>query len=369
VEVHKLVADQELRRAEAGCAGSLEGALRFLVAREVDGYDFGIEEWTLLRLYQGAILQGVLQDILFAGAAACADYDEYRRFIDDYARLKEAVFAVQESFHGPGAAGRALVRVFGTPAKLFAYRLHGRDLAAPLRRFAAKWLGRRLPGKPLHIHVSGEVYMRIAQAEEIFRTLLSTLGFRRFRLEVAPVWGYLEYLVEEAADGARQEAALAAAALARGDGAAKGALYRARAALRRLGPTRWMLRNLLARPLYAAAGLPLPKSAAQTMAAAREVLPTLRPIGELAPYIGEVLLGLREGGELFINVAPAGCMVSAMGQVLSPRLKQAVGGEGRIQQLFSGDGEVNEQQLAMAALKCLGPRAFCGGGDPGKGVC
>jgi activator of 2-hydroxyglutaryl-CoA dehydratase/predicted nucleotide-binding protein (sugar kinase/HSP70/actin superfamily) len=361
VEVHKLSAHRDRARSGDHCSGAIESAMRFLVAREADGYNFGIEEWTLLRMYQGSIVQGVLQDILFAGGTVCRDYDEYRNFHADYLRLKEEIFTAIEAFSGPGPVGRALAGAIGAPAKLFAYRLHDRRLTAPIRRFAERWLkGREPAGRPLHIHVTGEVYMRVAQAEEIFRSLLGILGFGRFRLEVAPVWGYLEYLVEEAAGDAREAESLAVAGLAREGASPEGrrALKDIRRKLRRIEMSRWMLRHLIARPLYRAAGLAMPVPAAEAMEIAREVLPTLRPIGELAPYIGEILIGLRGGGDLFLNVAPTGCMVSAMGQVFSPRLRQVGGGEGRIQHLFSADGEVNDEILSLAVLKSLGPEAF-----------
>jgi activator of 2-hydroxyglutaryl-CoA dehydratase/predicted nucleotide-binding protein (sugar kinase/HSP70/actin superfamily) len=357
VEVHKLSVHRE--RDGDRCNGTMEATMRFLVAREADGYNFGIEEWTLLRMYLGSIVQGVLQDMLFAASVVCRDHDEYLRFQADYQRLKEEVFAAIEAFSAPGAVGRAMVAAFGAPAKLFAYRLRDGKVMVPIRRFAERWLRRREPvGRLLNIHVTGEVYMRVAQAEEIFRALLGILGFGRFRLEVAPVWGYLEYLVEEAADEAREAASLAEAALARGGGEGRQARTSAKRKLRRVVMMRWMLRNLIARPLYDAAGLTMPLGAAEAMVSAKEVLPTLRPIGELAPYVGEVLVGLREGGDLFLNVAPTGCMVAAMGQVFSPRLRQLGGGDGRIQHLFSADGEVDEELLSLAVLKSLGPQAF-----------
>jgi len=383
VEVHKLsawrngVALSSPMTGEGqgadGCPSGAEAVMRFLVGREADGYNFGLEEWTLMRMYQGVILQGVLHDVLFSAATVCRDVADYRRFHADYVTMKEEVFAALEAFQGPGALGRALAAApdpLGAAAKYFAYRLHGRDIAAPLRRFAKRWLAggaHHTPsqGKPISIHVTGEVYMRVAQAEDIFRTLLATLGFGRFHMEVAPVWGYLDYLVEESAEDAREAEALASAEIARrGHEAGRDkALQAARAKSARVGRLRWMLRNLIAKPLYAAAGLPMPRPARETMDAAVEVLPTLRPIGELGPYVGEVLLGLREGSDLFLNVAPTGCMVSAMGQVISPRLRDVAGSDtgshcGRIQHLFSADGEVNEEILAMAVLKSLGPERF-----------
>lgn len=358
VEVHKLSAHRE--RGGDRCNGAMEATMRFLVAREADGYNFGIEEWTLLRMYFASIVQGVLQDMLFAAGVVCRDHDEYQRFLADYQRLKVEVFAAIETFSAPGPVGRTLVAALGAPAKLFAYRLRDGKVAMPIRRFAERWLrGREPAGRLLHIHVTGEVYMRVSQAEEIFRALLGMLGFGRFRLEVAPVWSYLEYLVEETAGDAREAASLAEATLARGGGREhRQALAAAKRKLRRVVGMRWMLRNLIARPLYEAAGLAMPMAAAEAMETAKEVLPTLRPIGELAPYVGEVLIGLRGGGDLFLNVAPTGCMVSAMGQVFSPRLRQLGGGEGRIQHLFSADGEVDEELLSLAVLKSLGPQAF-----------
>ncbi|SFN10482.1 BadF/BadG/BcrA/BcrD ATPase family protein [Formivibrio citricus] len=365
VEVHKLMVHRERNRSRDAaadeCHNGLESVMRFLVARESAGYNFGLEEWSLLRLYQGAILQGVLQEILFTGGANCRDYAEYETFLAEYRKMKEEVYAALEAFHGPGALGRAAVDLLGTPAKYFAYRLHGRDLTEPLKRFAARWIDGRAPAqKPLSVHITGEVYMRVAQAEDIFRTLLATLGFGRFHLETAPVWGYLEYLVEEAAEDAREAIATAEAKLARqgNDSETAKTLQEARAKLKRIGHLRWMLRNLLAKPLYDAAGLSLPKAAAKTMEAAKEVLPTLRPIGELGPYAGEIIMGLREGHDVFLNVAPTGCMVSTMGQVFAPRLRAAAEGEGRIQHLFSADGEVNAETLALAMLKRLGPEGF-----------
>lgn len=365
VEVHKLMVHRERNRnrdtAADECHNGLEAVMRFLVARESAGYNFGLEEWSLLRLYQGAILQGVLQEMLFSGGANCHDYAEYEAFLAEYRKMKEEVYAALEAFQGPGTFGRAAVDLLGTPAKYFAYRLHGRDLTEPLKRFAARWINGRAPAqKPLSVHITGEVYMRVAQAEDIFRTLLATLGFGRFHLETAPVWGYLEYLVEEAAEDAREAIATAEAKLARrgNDNETAKALQEARNRLKRIGRLRWMLRNLLAKPLYEAAGLTLPKAAAETMEVAKEVLPTLRPIGELGPYAGEVILGLREGHDVFLNVAPTGCMVSTMGQVFAPRLRAAAAGEGRIQHLFSADGEVNAETLALAMLKRLGSEGF-----------
>jgi hypothetical protein len=115
---------------------------------------------------------------------------------------------------------------------------------------------------------------------------------------------------------------------------------------------------MLARPLYRAAGLPLPPTSRALLDEARDVLPTLRPHGELGLYIGEALDELRGGADLFLSLAPSGCMVTSMGEVLTPAVIQAAGPvHGRIQSLFSADGDIDEELLALAVLKVQGPGA------------
>ncbi len=336
VGVHKLLAYRHLDAAHRN------GFLRFLVGDEVMGYNFGIEEWTLLRLYQATILQGVLQELLFAAAAECRGADEYEQLLVEYRRLKDELYEGLESFRGPGVLGRWFIAAaqpapaVSAAVKYFAYRLHGRELQAPLRRFAVRWR-RRKHGPRLSIRVGGEVYMRVAQAESIFRALLAQLGFRRFHMQVTPVWSYLEYLIEDARivsrAGLRQQ--------------------------RRLERLRWVLRTVLARPLYRAAGAAMPQRVSELMAAAREVVPTLQPAGEFPTLVGEALCSLRDGADVYLNVAPRGCMVSSMAAALSPRLASVVPeAHGRIQHLFSADGEVDEESLGVALLKSLGPRDY-----------
>ncbi len=371
-EVHKLLSYRKLRQLdEVNAAGELDGSgvLRFLIANEDKGYDFGVEEWALMKIYQGAILQGVLHQLLFSGGAVCGDYEEYLEFLDDYRKLKIELYRILENFKGPGLIARSLVGAFGgfpgmgSLVKYFSYNLSGADLALPIKRFSARWLkSQQGTAKRLHIHVSGEVYMRIAQGEAIYRTLLANLGFRRFDMELAPVWSYLEYLVEESMENARESIRLAEAGKRRagGDIRRDEVLRANRDKLFKLKLLGWMLRNLLAKPLYRAAGIQMPKPAPELMLAAKEILPTLRPIGELAPYVGEALTCLRQGTDLFLNVAPSSCMVSAMGEVVTPKLQRigASAHSGHIQQLFSAEGEITEELLTLAMLKAIDPERY-----------
>ncbi len=371
-EVHRLLAFRELasraQDMEDTNCGALAGgnSLKFLVAAEARGYDVGLEEWTLARCYQGVILQGVLQGVLFAGAE-CRDYEEYQRFLADHRALKAELYRALETYRGPGPLARWCLGRFrgqSLPAllvKYFAYRMRDRRLLAPIRRFAAAWIPRRQAQERLRIALSGEVYMRVSQAEAIFRALLASQGFRRFHLEISPLWSYLEYLLDAAAETGRAPAGKVRAgfeqpAPATG-GAAAATLREERKRQRHIESLRFVLRRIIAAPLYRAARLPMPTSTKRLLGESREILPTLRPAGELVTYVGEALEELRKGVDIFLNVGPNGCMVSSMGEVLTPAIVHGAGG-GRIQTLFSADGDVDEEQLALVVLKTLGPERF-----------
>jgi predicted nucleotide-binding protein (sugar kinase/HSP70/actin superfamily) len=115
------------------------------------------------------------------------------------------------------------------------------------------------------------------------------------------------------------------------------------------------LRNLLAKPLYKDAMVPMPHSMRDIYAAARPIIATGKPYGELVPFVGESVLKCREGIDLILNVSPEGCMVSGMGDMLIPSIL-ATANSGRrtdIVTLCSRNGEVDEEQLLIALLKTL----------------
>jgi hypothetical protein len=369
--VHQLLYQRQASHGPVASCNTMPGGevVQFLVAREQDGYNAGFDEWLLLRAYQGAILQGVLHDLLFTGGASCRDLDEYRQFQTAYRDLKAEIYRRLEAFHGPGRSIRRLLRMLGQrnplalPLKYLGYRLHGREFAAPLRRFSERWL--RPTGANadrLRIWISGEGYMRVAQSEDIFRILLATLGFRRFRLGVTPVMSFMEYLLDEAEQKSLAEVEVTLARRQRDHepGPWRRRIPRSlRRNLRLVRRMRFALRHILARPLYRAAGLPLPPASAALVRAARPLLPTARPLGELAPYVGEALTELRQGIDLFLNVGPNGCMVSTMGEAMTPRIQQfSAPAQGRIQNLFSADGDVNEELLTLSVLKAMGPERY-----------
>ncbi len=338
-----------------------QGVLKFLVGQESEGYNIGIDEWVLARAHQALVLEGVLHSLLFTGGVACRDFAEYKRFLADYRLLKRELFAALEAFKGPGKLMRKLLDRVGTvsylgPAvKYFAYRLHGRDIAKPLHRFAKTWIHGRPPrSDALNIAMTGEAYMRVAQCEDIFRLLLANLGFRRFNLAFTPTWSYMEWLCEEEIETHNEE-------LKRLYATPDHDVTQVKTIQSRILATRMLqfsMRTLVARPLYRAAGVPLPVSTTTATHKARKILPTLRPLGEISPYVGEVMTELRHGTDIVFNIAPNGCMVSSMGEALTPALQHASGKQGRVQHLFSADGDVNQELLTLALLKTMGPERY-----------
>lgn len=360
VEVHKLLAHRDRVAPASGAAGAPQPPLlQFLVASEADGYHFGVEPWVLPRVYLGAVVQAVLQQLRFRGAE-CRDAAEHERFEREHEALAAAVYRHLESFHGPGSSWQRLLRLAGGSAplrlvlKLFAWRLRDRGLQRLIGDFARRWP--RADAPRIEIAISGEAYMRVAQAEEIFRALLAILGWQRFRLSASPLWSYGEYLLDEAVELSRDASRRAQSGRRQALAGDWGAALRRQRALRlRAEGWRFLLRRWLAAPLYRAAGEPLPRSTREMMQGSREILPTLRPTGELVVYLGEAIAELRHGAQVLLNVAPAGCMVASMGELYTPAIEQAAG-RGRVQHLFSSEGDLDEELLALAMLKALGPQ-------------
>jgi activator of 2-hydroxyglutaryl-CoA dehydratase/predicted nucleotide-binding protein (sugar kinase/HSP70/actin superfamily) len=369
--LHRLFFQQgaQARIGDSSCNSLPGGALfEFMLVEEDEGYKGSFEEWMMPRFYQAAILRGILQAIQFNLGTACKDYTQYREFIADLRRLQSDIYSRLQAFPGPGRIGRGLLRWFGDlspasfPLKYFLYRMHGREFVRPLKKFVDHWRSELPePDHDVRIALTGEGYMRLAQADNIFHILLGEMGFRRFRLELSPMLSYLELLLEEALEKSRT-AQLSAArhqvrtGANRNDAAAIEAERRKRRILRFL---HYLLRNVLARPLYRASRLPMPLPARHAIGVSRELLPTYRPIGELAPYVGEALTELRHGVDVVLNVAPNSCMVSSMGEVLTPAIMHTDGVDhGRIQTLLSADGDVNEEALTLAVLKAMGPQRY-----------
>jgi hypothetical protein len=237
-----------------------------------------------------------------------------------------------------------------------------RALRRELSAFAARWLARPRPAGAVRVFVTGEVYMRVAQLETLFEALLDLMGFGRVEVGHAPAFSFLDYLLAGMRMRAREalqelRGRLVEARPSDTRKAIRRAMWSKRRRLGLLAGRYALLRQVLAAPLYRAAGLDPPPPLRHLLELAREVLPTRRPGGELPAYVGEALYKLRKGYDLILNVAPEGCMVCTMGEALTPALQEAAG-SGRIQPLFSNDGSLDREGLALALLKTVGPERY-----------
>lgn len=367
VEAHKLF----LRKSSFGNGidGDLADSLmHFLVGHENKGFNVGFPQWAFFRGIQSIVLQGVLHQLLAAGSSRCLDSGEYEAFLDDYRQLKCDLGNVLENFIAPSPGALTLAKklrpipALAFAAKFFAYRFHQNPLWKPLRRFSNRWCRSPLPGDAIRIHVDGEVYMRTSQFEEICRILLKVLGFRRFELTYAPVWSFLEYklagMLMRAEEGIRESIGEIRRATSAGFRRERGAF-----AIQKVKRSFKMrlsifgLRRILAAPLYSAARLHIPEPMTDVLGVAGTIVPTRRPGGELMPFVGETILKLRDGYDLILNVAPEGCMVSSMGEVIAKALVDAVPqAKGKVEHLFSQQGDVDEGALERALLTVLGPQ-------------
>ncbi len=374
VEAHKLFLNQQaLSLKDSSPRGETDPlVVNFLVGHENKGFNIGFPEWAYLRSIQGIILQGVLHQLLSACASQCSDYEEYQSFKDEYTALKKELYAIQEHNLRPSDRGLDWVRragkhaILGWGVKYAAYRLYDRSLIRPLQRFADKWNRRPLNGHPMRIHLDGEVYMRVAQFEEILKLLIGMLGFRQFHLTHTPVWGFLEYKLAGSIIRSKESIIEGKDQIQRAHSASfrEGCSRLVRKKKRQLitqNAAYAIQRFILARPLYRAAGIDMPEALPHVLDTAKGIIATRRPGGELVPYTGEAAIKLKKGYDLVLNVAPEGCMVSSMGEILTPAIVQAAArAHGIIQPIFSQQGDVDEEKLSLALLKSIGPYRLYG---------
>ncbi len=373
VEAHKLFLQQAYMHTEHGQQnpGPDEQLMQFLVARENEGFNTGFPGWVFLRGIQSVILQGVLHQLLAEGSTRCRTDDEYRNFLDDYRDLKTRLYCLIEATSKPGErAQRWCQRTRKIPGlyhliAFFAWGFHRTPQAAELSAFRKRWLNIPVAETAIRIHIDGEAYMRTAQFEDLHSELVHILGPGRFHLTYTPLWGFLEYKLAGMQMRAKEGIAESRAEISRGE--AKGFILKRKKFLRTkqkrylvVSGTAFFLRKVLAGPLYRAVGISLPEALPKVLEFAKRVIPTRRPGGELIPYIGEAAIKLTKGYDLILNVAPEGCMVSSMGEVITPAIYAAFPeGKGKIQPLFSQQGDVNSEELQQALLQALGPERVC----------
>jgi hypothetical protein len=330
-------------------------ALKLLVSRESAGYNIGVEEWAVVQVYQGFIVTGVLQSLLMKGSR-CRDHEEYERFYADYLQMKEEVIASLERSR-PSALKLAAARLagkagLGAIGKYLAYGLYNNNgLRKILRDFSAKWV--RNGRTKINIYIEGEAYMRGAQFEEIFELTVDAIGFGSFEMDYSPLWLYLELLAEYEILARTERIDLLKWTKPDDPGIQKG--------LREIDAIRGLIRqfrSVMVEPLYQAAGLKPPDTMRKILRTTKDLLPNIKPAGELPAYVGEAIQKARNGTDLFLNVAPEGCMVSSMGTALGLPIRNLTNTRTQLQGLFSLNGEVDNDSLRLAILKTLGPEKY-----------
>jgi activator of 2-hydroxyglutaryl-CoA dehydratase/predicted nucleotide-binding protein (sugar kinase/HSP70/actin superfamily) len=368
VEIHKLFLAQggHLQKGESD-GEQLDQFVQFLVAHENEGFKTVFPEWVYLRGIQATVLQGVLHQLLADGSARCRDQREYSDFLQAYERLKQDLYHRIERHSAPSAwterctAVAAFVPSVGRLVRSYVLGLRGRHLTAALADFRKRWCSFPLSPGRIKIHIDGEAYMRTAQFEALHQGLQELLGIGRFHLTYTPLWSFLEYKLAGMMMRASEGIAESRVELIRGGDSGflrkrRKFLHRKRKRYFSIKVAHFFLRKVLAAPLYRAAGITMPESMTRVLAMARSIIPTGRPGGELVPYVGEAALKLEEGYDLILNIAPEGCMVSSMGEVITPAIYQAFPeAEGKIQPLFSQQGDVDHEKLEQALLQALGP--------------
>lgn len=339
-----------------------------------DDYVSEIEKWTTVQGFQAIITKGVLHSIYLKAYSNCRNHEELERLNYDYRKLKHAVYDLLEHNIKPSTLNRFIVdRIerhipkLGGLAQYFGYGLYNNNgIRRVLKDFNGAWLKKQiynpdLKNRKVTIHVDGEVYLRVTQLEEILKSLTDSIGFDSFNLTYTPLWCYFEYLLESRIKFAGKDIQMYENKLKYTDeeterNSLSNLIREKKGLIKETTKTIKNLRNILAEPLYNAAGLELPHKMNKIIAEAEPVLPTFKPCGELVPYVGETISRLNDGTDLVLNVAPEGCMVSSMGAILSTKMLQSVKNNNAfIQHLFSIEGELNEDLLRLSLLKILGP--------------
>ena len=334
-------------------------------------YYIDIEPWTALQALQSIVIKGILHTLYFEASALCNDKEEYDRMCESLEECRQKLFEIFEYNTRPSLVKTAVVKMFKTYirkaaplSEYFCYGLYNNNgIRKVLREFSDVWIRKDHDPetKKLRIHVDGEVYMRVALAEGIHENLLSFLGFGSFKMTYTPVWCVFEIVLHERIRDAHRSIKLLEEEMKEKEGAGKRknileTIKEKRKFIDSTAGSINTVRKIFIDPLYRAAGIGQPPVIEEVLACASTVIPTLKPVGELCAYVGEVIWKLEHGTDIVLNVLPEGCMVSSMGQSLTDSiLRNVSSSQGRIQHLTSLNGEINDDVLKTVILKALGP--------------
>jgi len=373
-EQHKLLLYKKYYESNLEGKNKTHDFIKLMVGHEKNGYNIGLDEWILIQVFHGFIIQSLLHSIFIKAGSLCKDYEEYIQFYKEYKELKDKIYFMLENEVKPNKKVLSLIekadcrsKLLGIITKYFGYGLYNNNgLRKVLREFSDKWIKGRTENKEnrIKIHVEGEAYMRLAQLYDIFNSLVDSIGFNSFELHYSPLWSYLELLAEYRKTNIRDDILLLEKKVVREKDEANRKkiiedIKKDKKTIRILNLLIYSLRNIISKPLYKAARIDMPHKMDHILMKAKRVLPTLKPHGEFPAYVGEAIVNLKGGTNLFLNIAPEGCMVSSMGTMMgAPLLKELKVKNARIQEIMSLNGEINEDQLQLALLKTLKPGRY-----------
>ncbi|MBN2010453.1 hypothetical protein JW960_13990 [candidate division KSB1 bacterium] len=363
-----------------GFNGKTNTPIRFLETISTslnDKRDFlaAIDKWAALQAFHSMVVKGVLHAIYLAAGSRCRHYQEFKLFTREYRQLKQTVYQLLENELEPNQFTRYAVNKIeekmprlGGFAQYFGYGLYNNNgLRTLFRRFGDRWIRQdalQSKHEKVKIHVEGEIYLRVAQLEEIFKILVDRLGFGAFDLTYTPMWSFFEYILESRNLIANKNISMYKDKLR--DDNLNGEREQLASQIKdqerivySTQKTIHSLRTILAAPLYRAAGVEMPHPMKQAISMAQAVLPKFKPFGELVPFVGETLSHISHGTDLVLNVAPEGCMVASMGEMLTPKMMECLQNSGaRIQHLFTNEGEIDDDLLELSLLKILGTEKY-----------
>jgi len=342
-----------------------------------DDYTAELDKWVGVQAYHALIIQGIFHSVYLKASSCVKSRKEFDAMRADYIKMKEDIFYILENKIKPSDRAEKIVSFFekripklGGVALYFAYGLYNNNgVRKLLRKFSSQWIkpyekAAKNGKRKIRVHVDGELYMRVAQLNEIMKAVADSAGFGNFEISYSPIWIFFENILEARILVADRDIEHFNHQIDQSDDAEEIKKLKEQIADREAikvetESTIKNFRNVLAAPLYKAAMLPMTHPMKKVFQAAKPVIPTFKPFGELVPYTGETILNIKDGVDLVLNVAPEGCMVSSMGQLFTPKIVSETGNpDARVQHLFSMDGEVDEEILQLAMLKILGPGQF-----------
>ncbi len=342
-----------------------------------DDYSAELDKWVGIQAYHALIVQGIFHSVYLKAASSVRSRKEFDAMRADYVKMKEDIYYILEHKIKPGKFAQGLVDFcekrlpkLAGPVLYFAFGLYNNNgIRKLLRKFSNRWVkpyenATESDKRKIHIHVDGELYMRVAQFNEIMKAVADGAGFGNFEISYSPIWIFFENILEARILVANRDIEHFNHQIDQSSDEAEIKKLKEQIADREAVKadtenTIKNFRNILAAPLYKASRLPMTHPMKRVFKAAQPVIPTFKPFGELVPYTGETILNIQDGADLVLNVAPEGCMVSSMGQLLTPKIvSESKNPRARVQHLFSMDGEVDEEIIQLAMLKILGPEQF-----------